>query len=188
MTNTKRPYTGFDSIGRSVPPGVEMFMDLLHRRWGLTNIGILTVRAMRSAPAQYQNKSAAELEKLADYKKYMSVHATGRAIDAGWSNRTTAVEAWDWCLAHATELGIEEIHDYAYDPDGKGPSKAWGRGYRCNRADKAHGVKVYTESDNAGTPGGKWLHFEISPALAASAEAMETAWKAIPKPEVITKN
>ena len=188
MTNTKRPYTGFDKIGRSVPPGVAQFMDLLERRWNLTNLGILTVRAMRSAPAQYQNKSASELEKLPDYKKWMSVHATGRAIDAGYSNRKAALEAWEWCLAHATELGIEEIHDYAYDPDGKGPGKAWGRGYRCNRADKNSGVVIYDERNNAGTPGGKWLHFEISPAMAGSAEAMLAAWKAIPKPEVITKN
>ena len=188
MTNTKRPYTGFDKIGRSIPPGVAQFMDLLERRWNLTNLGILTVRAMRSAPAQYQNKSASELEKLPDYKKWMSVHATGRAIDAGYSNRKAALEAWEWCLAHATELGIEEIHDYAYDPDGKGPGKAWGRGYRCNRADKNSGVVIYDEHNNAGTPGGKWLHFEISPAMAESAEAMLAAWKAIPKPEVITKN
>lgn len=188
MSNTKRPYTGFDKIGRAVPPGVAQFMDLLERRWNLTNLGILTVRAMRSAPAQYQNKSAAELEKLPDYKKWMSVHATGRAIDAGYSNRKTALEAWEWCLAHATELGIEEIHDYAYDPDGKGPGKAWGRGYRCNRADKNSGIVVYDERNNAGTPGGKWLHFEISPAMASSAEGMLAAWKAIPKPEVITKN
>jgi len=188
VTNTKRPYTGFDKIGRSVPPGVAQFMDLLERRWNLTNLGILTVRAMRSAPAQYQNKSASELEKLPDYKKWMSVHATGRAIDAGYSNRKAALEAWEWCLAHATELGIEEIHDYAHDPDGKGPGKAWGRGYRCNRADKNSGVVIYDERNNAGTPGGKWLHFEISPAMAGSAEAMLAAWKAIPKPEVITKN
>lgn len=188
MTNTKRPYTGFDKIGRVVPEGVAQFMDLLERRWNLTNLGILTVRVMRSAPAQYQNKNADQLEKLPDYKKYMSVHATGRAIDAGYTNRKTAVEVWEWCLAHATELGIEEIHDYAYDPDGKGFLKAWGRGYRCNRADKAHGVKVYSASDNAGTPGGKWLHFEISPSMSGSAEKMLTAWKAIPKPEVITKN
>jgi hypothetical protein len=188
MSNTKRPYTGFDKIGRSVPPGVAQFMELLERRWNLTNLGILTVRAMRSAPAQYQNKNAAQLEKLPDYKKWMSVHATGRAIDAGYSNRKTALEAWEWCLANATELGIEEIHDYAFDPDGKGPGKAWGRGYRCSRADKANGVVVYDERNNAGTPGGKWLHFEISPQMASSSEAMLAAWKAIPKPEVITKN
>lgn len=188
MTNTKRPYTGFDKIGRSVPPGVAQFMDLLERRWNLSNLGILTVRAMRSAPAQYQNKTADQLEKLPDYKKWMSVHSTGRAIDAGYTNRKAALEAWEWCLAHATELGIEEIHDYAYDPDGKGPGKAWGRGYRCNRADKANGVVIYDERNNAGTPGGKWLHFEISPAMASSAEAMLAAWKSIPKPEVITKN
>lgn len=188
MTNTKRPYTGFDKIAREVPPGVAQFMNLLQRRWGLTNLGILTVRAMRSAPAKFQNKNAAQLEKLPGYQKWMSVHATGRALDAGYSNRKAALEAWEWCLAHATELGIEEIHDYAYDPDGKGPGKAWGRGYRCNRADKRSGVVVYSQNNNAGTPGGKWLHFEISPAMASSAEAMLAAWKAIPKPEVITKN
>jgi len=187
VSNTKRPYTGFDSIGTTVPPGVQKFMDCLHHRWGLNNIGILAVRAMRSAPAQYQNKNKAQLEALPDYKKWMSVHATGRAIDTGYSNRATALEAWDWCLMYATELGIEELHDYAYDPDGKGSLKAWGRGYRCSRADVSGGIKIYTEQDNAGTPGGQWLHWEIAPAFAQSAEKMATAWKALPRPSVITK-
>ena len=173
MTNTKRPYTGFDKIGRSVPPGVEKFMDLLNRRWGLTNLGILTVRAMRSAPAQFQNKNAAQLEKLPDYKKWMSVHATGRAIDAGYSNRKTALEAWEWCLAHATELGIEEIHDYFY----AGPAGQWGRGWRCNRNGVA-GWKIYDANDNAGTPGGQWVHIEISPAMAADEKKAYDIFKA----------
>jgi hypothetical protein len=109
----------------------------------------------------------------------LSVHATARAADIGYGTakgaRNNAIELFNWLLQNATALGIEEIHDYAF---GK-----FGRGYRCSRADKNGGVIVYQNlASSAGTPGGTWLHVELSPEMADDAAKFEAAWRAIPKP------
>jgi hypothetical protein len=103
-------------------------------------------------------------------------------MDIGYKDRKVAVEAWNWFIQYSAELGIEEIHDYAFDPDGKGAGKPWGRGFRCSRGEGTKGVKIFSSTDNAGSPGGKWLHIELAPELANSADKMATAWKALPKP------
>jgi hypothetical protein len=109
----------------------------------------------------------------------LSVHSTGRAADIGYGTakgaRNNAVELFNWLLQNATALGIEEIHDYAF---GK-----FGRGYRCSRADKNGGVIVYKDlASSAGTPGGTWLHVELSPEMADDPAKFEAAWRALPKP------
>jgi hypothetical protein len=144
--------------GKKASPVTEWFAHACNRRWGFTNLGIYANRPMRSG-------------------KGLSVHATGWAVDIGYGTtpegRQKAVQAWDWLLANSAALRICEVHDYAY---GK-----WGRGYRCSRGEGAKGVKVFTETDNAGTPGGRWLHVEISNDW-ESAEVFEAAWRALPKP------
>ena len=100
----------------------------------------------------------------------------------GYTDRTKALEAWTWLLANAAALGIEELHDYAYDANVKDKVLGWGRGFRCSRGEGTKGVKVYDSKDNAGSQGGKWLHVELSPAMAKDAVVFEAAWRALPKP------
>lgn len=168
-----RKYTGSsDGVAKAKRPGTEKLVDFCKRRWGFTNLGTLNVRLMRSAPAGM---------KIEDPKAraWLSVHATGRACDVGYAkgDRAKAVEAWDWLVANADALGIEEIHDYYFT----GKHGQWGRGYRCDRKGKPL-VKEFTATDNAGTPGGAWLHIELSPAMADDATKFEAAWRALPKP------
>ena len=168
-----RKYTGnSDGLAKGPGEGTQWFADACHRRWGFTNLGIFANRRM-------QNDQAA---KDPTNPKWLSVHATGRAMDIGYKDRKVAVEAWNWFIQYSAELGIEEIHDYAFDPDGKGAGKPWGRGFRCSRGEGTKGVKIFSSTDNAGSPGGKWLHIELAPELANSADKMATAWKALPKP------
>ena len=156
--------------GKKADPVTLKFLDLCKRRWSFTNLGVYVNRQMRGS-------------------KNLSVHATGFAVDMGYpktrAGRAVAREAWDWLLLHSEELRICEIHDYSYlnpkqDPKDK---TAWGRGYRCSRGEGTDpkSVKLFTQSENAGTPGGAWLHVEISNDW-ESPEAFEAAWRALPKP------
>jgi hypothetical protein len=154
--------------GEATDPVTKKFYDLCKRRWAFTNLGMYANRPMRGS-------------------KNLSVHATGFAVDMGYpatrAGRAVAREAWDWLIEHSEELRICEIHDYSYlnpkqDPKDK---TSWGRGYRCSRGEDVKGVKVFTATDNAGTPGGAWLHVEVSNDW-ESPEAFEAAWRALPKP------
>jgi hypothetical protein len=144
--------------GKATDPVTKKFYDLCKRRWAFTNLGMYANRSMRGS-------------------KNLSVHATGYAVDMGYpatrAGRATAKEAWDWFIEHSEQLRICEIHDYSFGD--------WGRGYRCSRGEGVKGVKVFTATDNAGTPGGAWLHVEVSNDW-ESAEAFEAAWRALPKP------
>ena len=158
-----RPYTGTkDGAAKGKRLGTEKLVDLCKRRYpGFSNLGTWVVRDMRGKPGQ------------------LSVHATGRAADIGYGTakdaRNNAIELFNWLLQNATALGIEEIHDYAFSK--------YGRGYRCSRADKDGGVIVYKDlASSAGTPGGTWLHVELSPEMADDPAKFEAAWRAIPKP------
>jgi peptidoglycan hydrolase-like protein with peptidoglycan-binding domain len=175
-----RKYTGnSDGLSKNgTKPGLKLFMDLTRKRWGFTNLGSFTNRRMNNAAAKADPKNP----------KYLSVHATGRACDFGYKNRKAAVQAWDWFIQYTKELGIEEIHDYAFDPDGSGPGKPWGRGYRCSRGEGTKGVISYSERRNAGTPGGRWLHFELSPEMANNPAKFQAAWDAIPAPPAIRRS
>ena len=157
-----RPYTGTkDGAAKGKRAGTEKLVELCKKRWGFSNLGTWVVRDMRGKPGQ------------------LSVHATGRAADIGYGTskegRAKAVEAFNWFLANAAALGIEEIHDYAFSK--------FGRGYRCSRADKNGGVIVYQDlASSAGTPGGTWLHVELNPEMADDPAKFEAAWRALPKP------
>ena len=155
----KYPYYPVTEPGKGKLPGTEKFMDLCKRRWGFTNLGTWVVRNMRG-------------------KKTLSVHSLGVAGDIGYpktrAGRAQAKEAWDWFIEHSEALGLCELHDYAYGD--------YGRGYRCSRGEGQKGVKIFTATDNAGSIGGAWLHFELEMDLAKDAKALEAAWRALPKP------
>jgi hypothetical protein len=108
----------------------------------------------------------------------LSVHATGRAVDLGYQNRDNALILWNFLLNNSAQLGIEEIHDYAYRWPNQDPkdTTAWGAGYRCSRGEGLAGVKIFNAKDNAGTPGGRWLHVELAPHFADDAKAFRAAW------------
>lgn len=153
------PYTGnsdADPKGKAAPQTVK-FAQIMGDRWGFTNLGIWAYRPMRGSTN-------------------LSVHATGRAVDLGYDRtfQPRITEICDWLAANYLTLGIEEIHQYAWD---KSP---WGRGFRCCRDGKP-GWKTWTADANGGTPGGRWIHVELSPNQTAT--GLVQAWKAIePKP------
>ena len=170
-------YPSFD--GKAAQPGTLKLAELAKKRWKATNLGIYSPRLMRN--------SHTEGKKIGDpgMEKWLSVHATGAAIDLGYTDRKVGLAMWDWFLAHTKELGIEEIHDYAFDANVKDKVQGYGRGYRCSRGEGSDpkSVKIYDAKDNAGSFGGKWLHLELSPEMAKDAAKFEAAWRALPKPE-----
>lgn len=168
-----RKYTGnSDGVSRTgARPGTQKLVELCGKRWGFTNMGIFSNRTMNNPKAKKGDP------------KWLSVHATGRACDIGYKDRADAVQAWEWFLKYTKELGIEEIHDYAYDDNVKDKQLGWGRGFRCSRGEGSKGVKIYDANDNAGSQGGKWLHLELSPAMADDANKFEAVWRSLPKPE-----
>jgi hypothetical protein len=155
-------YPSFD--GKGAQPGTEKLNALCAARWKTRNLGIYSARLMRN--------SHTEGKKIGDpgMEKWLSVHATGAAIDIGYEDRKVGVAMWDWFIKYTKELGIEEIHDYAFDKDVKDKVQGYGRGFRCSRG------------ENAGSFGGKWLHIELSPEMAKDAAKFEAAWRALPKP------
>ena len=173
MTNTKRTYTGFNKVGTATHPAAKKLSDLLQRRWKMNYMGGLVVRAMRSAPGAIQKLDPHDPR----CAPYMSVHATGRAVDIGHTDPKVLDTVFTYLVANADELQLEEIHQYNYRA--LGAQKAWGRGFRCSRADRNSGIKEWTTTDNGGTPGGMWIHDEVAPdADAAAIEAHFTAHKA----------
>ena len=167
MTARKYPfYPSWD--GKATSPIIKKFFDLCQRRWAFTNLGMYVNRPMRGS-------------------KNLSVHATGFAVDMGYpatrAGRAAAKEAWEWLVNNSEELLLCELHDYSFRNPAQPESDktAWGRGYRCSRGPGQKGVKLFTSKDNAGTPGGVWLHAEISNEW-ESPEAFEAAWRALPKP------
>lgn len=157
MTNTQRPYTGFDKVGTATHPAAKMLADCLKNRYGMNYMGGLVVRVMRSAPAAIQKLAPTDPK----CKPYMSVHATGRAVDVGLNDAGKLAEIFDFLVDNADEFFLEEVHNYSWKAPGS--KKAWGRGYRCNRASKNRGVLAWDAKNNGGTPGGLWLHFEVAP-------------------------
>jgi hypothetical protein len=164
-----RKYTGnTDGNHGKVRPGTTELLRLASKRFGMTNLGTYTNRRMNNSQA----------DKDPTNPKWLSVHATGRAVDLGYKDRKNAVALWNFLIANTAQLGIEEIHDYAYKwpAQDKADKTAWGAGYRCSRGEGIKGVKIFTPQNNAGTPGGKWLHVELSPAMADDPKAFRAAW------------
>ena len=150
------PYTGNSDPSTGPRPGTTKFAEIMVNR-GFRNLGIWANRPMRGSTR-------------------LSVHATGRAVDLGYDPKKAAtVGAYClWLEANHVALGIEEIHDYS--GTSKVGTEKWGRGFRCNRNGKP-GWKDWTETDNGGTPGGKWIHVELSPAMADDPKLFVKAWK-----------
>lgn len=152
-------YTGNTDPSTGPRKGTLKLMEILVSRWGFKNLGIWANRPMRSS-------------------SNLSVHATGRALDAGIPLEHQKTNAWvsdifDWLVKNYEVLGIEEVHQYWW--------KEWGRGFRCSRPElggKA-GVREWTAQSNGGSAGGKWLHIELSPAMADNPEAFVKAWKSV---------
>ena len=162
-----RKYTGnTDGNSGKALPGTQKLLELCGKRWGFTNLGIWANRSMKNPKA------------IPGDPKWLSVHATGRAVDMGYSDRAKAVEAWGWFMANTAALGIEELHDYAFDSNVKDKVLGWGRGYRCSRGEGSDpkSVKIYNEKDNAGSFGGEWLHIEINQAMSKDAAKFAKAW------------
>jgi hypothetical protein len=164
-----RKYTGnSDGNFGSTRPGTKELFRLASKRFGFTNLGMYTNRRMNNSKADKDPTNPA----------YLSVHATGRGVDMGYKNRKKAVECWNFLIAHTAALGIEEIHDYAYRNPQQNPKDktAWGAGYRCSRGEGLKGIRLFDSKNNAGTPGGSWLHVELSPAMADDPKAFRAAW------------
>lgn len=171
MTRKYSYYPAFD--GKKSQPGTVKLVELCGAKWKATNMGIYAARLMRN--------SHTEGKKIGDpgMEKWMSVHSTGAACDLGYSDRKVGEAMWDFFLGNAAALGIEEIHDYAFDSDNADKNVGYGRGFRCSRGEGAAGVKIFTDSDNAGSFGGKWLHIELSPEMAKDAAKFAAAWNAL---------
>ena len=170
-----RKYTGSsDGVSKTnaAREGTVKLIDLCNRRWGFSNMGSFANRMMNNPKA------------VKGDPKWLSVHATGRACDLGYKNRADAVQAWNWFMQYTAELGIEEVHDYAFDSNVNDKVLGWGRGYRCSRGEGSNpkSIKIYDSKDNAGSQGGKWLHIELSPEMADDAAKFEAAWRSLPKP------
>ena len=125
MTRKYPYYPSFD--GKGAQPGTEKLAELCHKRWKTKNLGIYQARLMRN--------SHTEGKKIGDpgMEKWLSVHATGAAVDLGYDDRKVGVAMWEWLLKYTKELGIVEIHDYAFDKDAKDGKPGYGRGFRCSR-------------------------------------------------------
>lgn len=164
-------YPSFD--GKKAQPGTEKLAELCAKRWKTKNLGIYQARLMRN--------SHTEGKKIGDpgMEKYLSVHATGAAVDLGYSDRKIGVEMWEYFVKYSEELGICEVHDYAYDANVKDGKPGYGRGYRCSRGPGAKGVKLFTAQDNAGSFGGMWIHVEISPEMAKNPQKLEEVFRSL---------
>lgn len=173
MTNTKRPYTGFDKVGTATHPAAKKLAELLGKRYGMSYMGGLVVRVMRSAPASIQKLAPTDPR----CKPYMSVHASGRGVDVGSNDPKVLAAVFEFLVDNADELFIEEAHQYSFKAPGA--SKAWGRGYRCSRANKDRGIVNWDAKNNGGTPGGLWIHYEVAPH--ADPKILETNFRATKK-------
>ena len=142
-----RPYTGFDQYAKATTPGLVALRDIILflNAGKLTHLGSYGKRDMKGKPG------------------LPSVHGTGRACDIGWTNRTDIEPVLDWLVTNADTLGIEMVADYFPTP--------WGRTWRCDR----NAWKHYDKKTIAGAPGGRWIHLEISPAMANTPGAMTAA-------------
>jgi hypothetical protein len=92
----------------------------------------------------------------------------------GHNDPKVLAAVFEYLVDNADELFLEEVHHYAYKAPGA--SKAWGRGFRCSRANKDRGIVPWDAKNNGGTPGGMWLHYEI--AAGADPKALEAYFRA----------
>ena len=154
----KRPYTGNkDGAAKALRPGMKVFIDetIKLSNGALWNNGDFGVRPMRG-------------------KESMSVHGTGRAVDLSFrhmppkkgikNGRLEALRVLKIIIANADALGLEAAFDYIVKPHGR----AW----MCDR----NAWSNYKKETIHGGGSGDWLHFEVSPEMADSAEKMRKAF------------
>jgi hypothetical protein len=158
IVNSK-PYTG-NSDGAAAGPraGMDEWIRqaVKYSNGAIWNNGSWGVRNMRSS-------------------ENLSVHATGRAVDLSYrktdkyqtANRKGAVAFLNIVIANANALGVECVLDYF-------PTK-FGRGWRCDR----QRWFAYSKPTLAGSPGGDWHHYEISPAMADNPALVKQAFQRV---------
>jgi hypothetical protein len=154
-----RKYTGTkDGISRGPRKGMLEFIRQVETLTdkALWNNGHWVVRSIKGTPAGGP----------------LSVHATGRAVDLSYrkmpdkgkvNGRKHAEDFMELLVANNRLLGIELILDYM---------PAGGRGWRCDRL----AWQDYGKPGLHGSPGGDWLHVEISPRMADSPQAVVAAF------------
>lgn len=135
--NEKRPYTGYDGDSKGRRKGTQKFID-----WIVFLNG-----------GKIKNLGSFQLRNMRGKNK-PSVHSTGRAIDFGFNNREDGLALIDFLVRNNGALGVELIVDYYPRPHG--------RGWCCDR----QSWRDYTKPTVAGAPYGKWIHVELSPAVA----------------------
>ena len=149
--NKRRPYPPATAAAKSKRPGTEKFVQLARRRWGFTNLGTWVVRDMRGRPG------------------FLSVHATGRALDLGYSDRKAALEAIRWFVDNNGALGVTLVNDYM---QGK-----FGATWKCDR----QSWKVHEKSELGSR--GHWIHVELDAWAADDPVAIERVWRSLPQPK-----
>ena len=163
----KRQYTGNkDGAAKGLRPGMKVFIDEVIKlgNGAFWNNGDFGVRTMRG-------------------KESLSVHATGRAVDFSYRNmgkgkgvpngRREAVRMCKLLVDNADLLGLEALFDYFPAPHGR----AW----MCDRDAWSN----YKKETIHGAPKGDWLHAEVSPEMADSAEKMRKAFAQLVIPALV---
>lgn len=160
-----RPYTGFDGVAKGITGGLAQWIIEARRSSGgvVFSLGAYGVRDMRGKPGK------------------TSVHATGRAVDLGFSRKAGYNEGnygrdkfVPWLrrvVDHAEQLGVEAILDYWPEPHG--------RGWFCDRV----AWQRYERPTIGGAPRGQWVHVEISPGYARNARLVREGFR-IAFPEI----
>jgi hypothetical protein len=151
-------YTGTkDGAAKGKRAGLEAMQQTLMFLFNGKNLGTWVVRNMRNNADPPQ----------------LSVHATGRAADIQPKTDADTNRLVKFLVDNAETLHIEEVHDYK---DG-----THGRGWRCWRRelDGKAGWKQWSASDNGGSAGALWCHYEVAPDFADSPAKVEAAFKQI---------
>lgn len=151
-----RKYTGTsDGIAHAKRAGLEEMQKTLMYLFKAQNLGTFVVRNIKGKPG------------------VLSVHSTGRAADIQPPSEAETNKLIAFLVDHAEIFQLEECHDYK---DG-----LWGKGWRCSRRelDGKAGWKQWTSTDNGGSAGGGWCHYEISPEMADSPVKVKAAFAKI---------
>lgn len=153
-----RTYTGNTDVSKNARPGTIRFQEWVCFLFQMRNLGIYANRNIRGST-----------------KNVLSVHATGRAMDTGGTEKQCR-ELIDFLYKFRDRLLMEEIHDYR---NVWVAGHGFGAGWRCDR-DKGgalSGWKVYQK--NTVGPGGLWVHSEIAPAMADNVRLVDESFESI---------
>jgi hypothetical protein len=134
---------------------------------------------MDQASGEVWRRSVLQLRQLGNPKHARLEQSVGtchgRAVDLSYSksekhptaNRKGTMAFINIVTANANALGLECILDYLLKP--------YGRGWRCDR----QRWRKYSKPTIHGAPGGRWLHIEISPAMADSPALVRQAFQRV---------